>query len=58
MPRVTFQNNEFDTPHEAACAALFIRYGPRASNCRKGGSKDREGRRLDSEGSLQSEGRP
>ena len=27
MPKVTFQNNEFDTLHEAACAALFNRYG-------------------------------
>ncbi len=27
MPKVTFQNNEFDTFHEAACAALFNRYG-------------------------------
>jgi hypothetical protein len=27
MPKVTFQNNKFDTEHEAACAALFNRYG-------------------------------
>ena len=27
MPKVTFRNNEFDTLHEAACAALFDRYG-------------------------------
>ena len=27
MPKVTFQGNEFETHHEATCAALFIRYG-------------------------------
>ncbi len=27
MPIVVFQNNQFDTEHEATCAALFNRYG-------------------------------
>ncbi len=27
MPKVTFQNNEFDSFHEATCSALFNRYG-------------------------------
>ena len=27
MPKVTYQNNKFDSEHEAACAALFNRYG-------------------------------
>ncbi len=27
MSKVTFRNNEFDTFHEATCAALFSRYG-------------------------------
>ena len=27
MPKVTFQNNEFATDHEAICAALFTKYG-------------------------------
>ena len=27
MPKVQFQNNEFDSFHEATCAALFSKYG-------------------------------